>query len=86
MKSTIIEKRLSLGCVLVVFTLWGPVPPQFEVNAASRETSDASFPAYPVKVSANRRYLVDQNNTPFLIAGDSLQGLIYRLSEAQAEN
>ncbi len=86
MKGTIIEKRLSLCCVLVVLTLLAPVPPKFEVNAASRETSGASFPAYPVKVSANRRYLVDQNNTPFLIAGDSPQGLIYRLSEAQAEN
>jgi hypothetical protein len=42
-------------------------------------------PVYPVKVSANRRYLVDQNNIPFLIAGDSPQGLIYMLTEADAE-
>jgi hypothetical protein len=43
-------------------------------------------PAYPLKVSANRRYLVDQNNSPFLIAGDSPQALVAQLSEADAES
>jgi hypothetical protein len=28
---------------------------------------------YPVKVSTNNRYLVDQNNAPFLIMGDCPQ-------------
>src|ERR1700744_5943830 len=46
----------------------------------------AAAPAYPVKVSANRRYLVDQNNTPFLIAGDSPQGLISRLNEKEIDD
>jgi chitodextrinase len=40
---------------------------------------------YPLKVSANGRYLVDQNNTPFLITGDSPQALIVNLSEAEAD-
>jgi len=40
---------------------------------------------YPLKVSANRRYLMDQNNSPFLIVGDTPQGLMSRLSEAQAD-
>ena len=40
---------------------------------------------YPVKVSANGRYLVDQNNTPFLISGDSPQGLISRLNEKEID-
>ena len=43
------------------------------------------MPAYPLKVSGNRRYLVDQNNTPFLIAGESPQALMVNLSEAEAE-
>jgi len=30
---------------------------------------------YPLKVSANRRYLVHQNNTPFLIVGDANTGI-----------
>jgi len=45
----------------------------------------ASVPSFPLKVSANRRYLVDQKNVPFLIAGDTPQGLIGRLSEKDAE-
>lgn len=35
---------------------------------------------YPLKVSGNRRYLVDQRNVPFLIMGDSPQALIGNLS------
>jgi hypothetical protein len=42
-------------------------------------------PAFPLKVSASGRYLADQHNVPFLIAGDSPQGLMGRLTEAQAE-
>src|SRR6266436_2991547 len=30
-------------------------------------------PVYPLRASANNRYLVDQNNTPFLMVGDSPQ-------------
>ena len=56
------------------------------VQAAAPKVPGASSPAYPLKVSANGRYLVDQNNIPFLIAGDTPQGLISRLSEAQADS
>ena len=41
--------------------------------------------SYPLKVSANGRYLVDQNDTPFLITGDSPQALMVNLSEAEAD-
>ena len=41
--------------------------------------------AYPLKVSANGRYLVDQNDKPFLITGDSPQALTVNLSEAEAD-
>jgi hypothetical protein len=36
-------------------------------------------------VSANGRYLVDQNDKPFLITGDSPQALTVNLSEAEAD-
>ncbi|MGC1293976.1 MAG: DUF4038 domain-containing protein [Alloacidobacterium sp.] len=39
---------------------------------------------YPLKESTNHRYLVDQNNQPFLLVGDSPQSLIGVLSEASA--
>jgi Protein of unknown function (DUF4038) len=37
-----------------------------------------------LKVSANRRYLVDQNNLPFLIVGDSPQALPVMISTSDA--
>jgi Protein of unknown function (DUF4038)/Putative collagen-binding domain of a collagenase len=40
--------------------------------------------AYPVKASTNGRYLVDQNNRPFLMVGDSPQALVGRLSLPEA--
>jgi hypothetical protein len=42
-------------------------------------------PAYPLKPSANGRYLVDQLNAPFLLLGDSPQALIVNLSETDAD-
>ncbi len=36
--------------------------------------------AFPLKPSKNRRYLVDQRNTPFLLVGDSPQAMIGNLS------
>ena len=41
-------------------------------------------PVYPLKVSANGRYLVDQKDTPFLIVGDVPQTLVARVSTADA--
>jgi hypothetical protein len=41
-------------------------------------------PTYPLKQSNNKRYLVDQNNSPFLIVGDSAWSLVVNLSEADA--
>ena len=35
---------------------------------------------YPLKLSSNRRYLVDQRNVPFMIVGDSPQSMIGNLS------
>src|ERR1051325_11994814 len=37
-------------------------------------------PGFPVKVSPNHRYLVDQNEKPFLIAGESPQALMVNCS------
>src|SRR6185437_8765823 len=58
-------------------------PPAASAAAASPTIPPA--PAYPLKVSANRRYLVDQNDRPFLIVGDSPQTVIGKMSEADAE-
>jgi len=48
-------------------------------NPASATTLVIAGVTFPLKLSANGRYLVDQNNVPFLMSGDSPQGLIVRL-------
>jgi chitodextrinase len=52
-------------------------PPQLPAHALSA--------AYPLKASVDHRYLVDQNEQPFLLMGDSPQALIANVSEAEAE-
>jgi hypothetical protein len=54
-------------------------------RGAEQQSVKPATPAYPLKVSANRRYLLDQNNQPFLIAGESPQALMVNLSEEEAE-
>ncbi|MBI1881524.1 MAG: glycoside hydrolase family 140 protein [Chloroflexi bacterium] len=46
--------------------------------------TDQSF-VFPLKISANRRFLVDQNERPFLIHGDTAWSLIAALDEAEVE-
>jgi len=43
-------------------------------------SNTASTMAWPIKASANRRYLVDQNNVPFLLLGDAAHSLISGVS------
>lgn len=45
----------------------------------------SATPTFPLKASTNNRYLVDQGNVPFLMAGDSPQALIGNLTQAEAE-
>jgi hypothetical protein len=44
------------------------------------ESGVARTVVYPLKVSPNRRHLVDQRNVPFMIVGDSPQSMIGNLS------
>jgi len=46
--------------------------------------SSAGAVVYPLKKSGNGRYLVDQNNAPVLIVGDSPQALIVNLTTNEA--
>ena len=54
-------------------------------TSTTTTTTSSSSTAYPLKVSANGRYLVDQNDVPFLMIGDSPQSLTVNLSEAEAD-
>lgn len=54
------------------------------IGLSSAAQAAAYIPLFPLKPSANNRYLVDQNNVPFMIVGDSPQALIGNLSAQQA--
>lgn len=47
--------------------------------------SDHFRTSFPLNVSANRRYLVDQNERPFLIHGDTAWSIITAISEGEAD-
>lgn len=49
-------------------------------DSVADPVAHAPKPTYPLKVSANRRYLVDQHDEPFLLIGDSPQSLIANAS------
>jgi len=83
MKALALPNYLNRGILALVIALT-PLGPVTQVSAAPPKASSASAPAYPLKVSANRRYLVDQNNVPFLIAGDVPQALVTMISTADA--
>src|ERR1039457_2637599 len=56
------------------------------ISGACIASIRAAAAVYPVKVSANHRYLVVQNNAPFLIMGDCPQSLTVNLSGSQADS
>jgi hypothetical protein len=72
-----------LSAALMAVTLLGLVVTNLPA-AAPPQGAAASPPVYPLKVSANRRYLVDQKNSPFLIVGDVPQSLVTMVSTADA--
>ena len=53
--------------------------------ALAVEPAAAATVTYPLKKSANGRYLVDALNVPFMMVGDSPQALMVNLSEAEAD-
>lgn len=70
---------LAYGC-----SVEEPAPaPAFP--ASPIQVTTAATYAYPLKISKNGRYLVDQNGKPFRIQGDSAQSLIANLTYAEAD-
>jgi hypothetical protein len=56
-----------------------------EEGATRAQSSYGNMAAYPLRLSANHRYLIDQKGKPFLIVGDSPQDLMSRLTEEEAD-
>ena len=53
--------------------------------AAPTRATAGTTPAFPLKVSADQRYLVDQNEKPLLVIGDSPWSLIVEPTSAQVD-
>ncbi len=53
-------------------------------GAFSTVENATTSPIYPLKASANNRYLVDQNNVPIFLVGDSPHAMFANLSVADA--
>lgn len=56
----------------------------FSSVATATTGSGSTSVVFPLKASANNRYLVDQNSTPFLLMGDSPHAMFTNLSLADA--
>lgn len=50
------------------------------LTAQAPSHNPGNFPVYPLKASANGRYLTDSNGVPFLLMGDSPQSMIANLA------
>ena len=75
--------RSGAVALAVIWALGGNA---YSDDRATAKISTGSYvPVYPLKVSSNNRYLVDQNNVPFMIVGDSPHSLIGRMSKPDAE-
>jgi hypothetical protein len=70
-----------LLAIISVFTTCVPIVGRGQDKVPASQSS----PVYPLKKSSNGRYLVDQKNRPFLIAGDAPQALMVNTSESDAD-
>ena len=86
---------LALSVLAKIFCLSaaaGNAPTQTPLAVTGMQKSPTDFggigstanPVYPLKASANGRYLVDLNDVPFLLIGDFPQALIGNLSQMEA--
>ena len=76
------------GCSAIVLAIIGALagdPCSAGDRAAAEAVTNSKVPVYPVQKSANNRYLIDQNNIPFMIVGDSPHSLIGRMSKSDAQ-
>src|SRR5262245_19460169 len=84
--------RYVAAAIVAALTLGGAAASRgasnVEMSSRSQVLSHASAAGrafvYPLKVSANRRYLVDSRGTPFMVVGDSPQSMIGNLSLKEA--
>ena len=75
---------LAVGMATAWLCVTGDTAPAGRLDRSHAESATARSVVYPLKVSRNGRYLVDQRNVPFMVVGDSPQSMIGNLSLADA--
>jgi hypothetical protein len=87
-RTHILASAVSVALAVLSCTVSLSALDSFTPSAPSGATTAAATTVtgtpYPLKASANNRYLVDQDNVPFLVVGDSPQALIGNLSPGEA--
>jgi hypothetical protein len=76
------RRKLLPAAAIALAMVAGSVAAPASGNTAGSNTQVA--PSYPLRVSANHRYLVDSNGVPFLVVGDSPQTLTVNMSMEDA--
>jgi chitodextrinase len=86
-RGVVLVASIAAGIVLAPASVVSAAPTQVPVHSGPHQRIGHVLPrpAYPLKVSLDRRYLVDQENVPFLLMGDSPQALMVNISEAEAD-
>lgn len=89
MRSALPVAQAILACAfyagtVVSFAAESHADEQLSLAAAPVSRPADPRPTYPLRASANQRFLVDGNNVPFLMVGDAPQTLIAKLSPAEA--
>ncbi|HWV98477.1 MAG TPA: DUF4038 domain-containing protein [Candidatus Acidoferrum sp.] len=84
MRTRLETARIAGAAVLAVALCLGLRVPSADPGLAGPSIIQPP-PAYPLKKSANGRYLVDSKGAPFLLTGDAPQALMVKLTEADAD-
>src|SRR5438445_12022065 len=84
-KAALVGRILFLLAWMLVAPEHAHADPPKEPEAVLHIQKKHSAPVFPVKKDEGGRYLVDQKGVPFLIAGESPQGLMVNLTEKDAE-
>jgi hypothetical protein len=75
---------LALGLATAWLSAVGETASGQGLDRSRAESTAARSAVYPLEVSRNGRYLIDQRNAPFMVVGDSPQSMIGNLSLEEA--
>ena len=76
---SVLARVICAVCALV------PRSPAVAADQPAALNAQITAPVFPLKPSANRRYLTDQKGVPFLVVGDAPQTIIAKLTLPEVE-